>query len=86
MTQHDTMAHIDDVQRHSRIEVAWRLIYKKNFMVNSTAVEKILQDMSLIPMAVRRLLLLFTLTTMLTIGNDRMHFPTGYFLLVSIFT
>lgn len=86
MTQRDTMARVDDVQRRSRIEAARRLIYEKNFTVNSAAVEKILRDMSLVPTAVRCLLLLFTLTTMLTIGNDRMHFPTGYFLLVSIFT
>ncbi|KIM83849.1 hypothetical protein PILCRDRAFT_68884 [Piloderma croceum F 1598] len=51
MTQRDTMARVDNVQRHSRIEAVQRLIYEKNFMVNSAAVEKILRDTSLVPTA-----------------------------------
>jgi hypothetical protein len=52
MTQRETMARTDDIHRRSSIDTARRLIYEKNYRVNSAAVESILRDRSLVPTAV----------------------------------
>lgn len=52
MTQRQTMARVDNVQRRSRVYAARKVIYEKNLQVNSAVVENMLQDMSLVPTAV----------------------------------
>jgi hypothetical protein len=52
MQQRETMARVDDMRRRNLIDAARRVIYEKNFRVNSTAVENMLQDTSLVPTAV----------------------------------
>ena len=79
MMQRDTMACVDNLQCRNAVDAARRIIYDKNFQVNSTGVENILRDMSLVPAAVS--CAYFLATIILT--NHRMHFPTGSFLLVS---
>jgi hypothetical protein len=51
MMQRETMARVDDIHRRSSVNAAQRVIYEKNFQVNSTGVENMLQDMSLVPTA-----------------------------------
>jgi hypothetical protein len=52
MTQRETMARTDDIHRRTSINTARRLIYEKNYRVNSAAVENLLRDKSLVPTAV----------------------------------
>jgi hypothetical protein len=47
------MARMDDSQRRSKVSAARKLIYEKNLQVNSTAVEKLLRETSLVPTVVR---------------------------------
>src|ERR1700720_2643641 len=49
MMQRETMARVDDIHRRSSVNAARRVIYEKNFQVNSTGVENMLRDMSLVP-------------------------------------
>ena len=51
MIQRETMARVDDIHRRTSVNAARRVIYEKNFQVNSTGVENMLQDMSLVPTA-----------------------------------
>jgi len=51
MIQRETMARVDDIHRRTSVNAAQRVIYEKNFQVNSTGVENMLQDMSLVPTA-----------------------------------
>ena len=51
MAQHRTLTWIDDVKRRNRVEVAHEKIYEKGYMVDSTVVENLLQEESLIPTA-----------------------------------
>jgi hypothetical protein len=51
MMQRETMARVDDIHRRSSVNAARRVIYEKNFQVNSAGVENMLQDMSLVPTA-----------------------------------
>jgi hypothetical protein len=53
MTQRVTMARMDDNQRRSKVSAARKLIYEKTLQVNSTAVEKLLRETSLVPTVVR---------------------------------
>jgi hypothetical protein len=53
MTQRVSMARMDDNQRRSKVFAARKLIYEKNLQVNSTAVEKLLRETSLVPTVVR---------------------------------
>ena len=43
------MARLDDAQSRGRVLAARRLIYEKNFAINSTAVEDLLKGTSQIP-------------------------------------
>jgi hypothetical protein len=52
MAQRRTLARIDDVKRRNRVETAREKIYEKGYVVDSTAVEDLLQGDSLVPTAV----------------------------------
>jgi len=52
MTQHRTLARIDNVKRRNRVETAREKIYEQGYVVDSTAVEDLLQEDSLVPTAV----------------------------------
>jgi hypothetical protein len=49
MTQRKTLARIDDVKRRNRVETARELIYRQNYGISSKAVERLLQEDSLVP-------------------------------------
>lgn len=57
MAQRSTLLRQDDVKRRSRIEAARKIIYEMDHMVNSKAVEDLLQEESLVPTIVRVFLL-----------------------------
>ena len=48
-----SFAQADDVKWHTCIEAAHETIYMNNNMVNSKGIEKLLQEESLVPTAVR---------------------------------
>lgn len=50
--QRTTKRRIDDNQRKQKVIRARGLIYEKNYAVDSKAVERILQDQSLVPTSV----------------------------------
>jgi hypothetical protein len=52
MSQRKTLARVDDIHRRSKIAAARRVIYEKNYQVNSTAVENLLRGESWVPSAV----------------------------------
>jgi hypothetical protein len=54
-----TLARTDDLMRRGRVVAAQRLIYEKNYAVNSTAVEILLKEQSLVPTTVRSHLIFF---------------------------
>ena len=53
MAQRKTLARIDNVKRRNRVEMARKMIYEKGYVVDSRAVEVLLQEDSLVPTAVR---------------------------------
>jgi hypothetical protein len=52
MRRRKTLARIDDVKRRNRVEIARKIIYEKNYGISSRAVEKLLQEDSLVPTTV----------------------------------
>jgi len=52
MIQRRTLARIDNVKRRNRVETAREKIYEKGYVVDSKAVEALLQEDSLVPTAV----------------------------------
>jgi hypothetical protein len=52
MRQRVTLARVDDDANRHRVETARDIIYKKNYAVDSTAVEAILKEESLVPSSV----------------------------------
>lgn len=52
MAQRRALARMDDVKRRARIETAREKIYEKGYVVDSRAVEDLLQEDSLVPTAV----------------------------------
>lgn len=50
--QRISLARTDNIQRHTRVYAARKLIYEKNHRVNSAAVESMLREMSFVPNAV----------------------------------
>ena len=52
MKERMTRARADDARRRNLIKNAREIIYVKNYMVDSKAVERILKDESLVPMMV----------------------------------
>ncbi|KAF8218466.1 hypothetical protein L208DRAFT_1351176, partial [Tricholoma matsutake] len=51
MAQRRTLAWIDHVKRHNHVETAREKIYEKGYVVDSKAVEALLQEDSLVPTA-----------------------------------
>jgi hypothetical protein len=49
MNQRTTLRRIDDAQRRAKVNSARHLIYEKNHHVDSAAVERLLQETSLVP-------------------------------------
>ncbi|KAF8225724.1 hypothetical protein L208DRAFT_1305175, partial [Tricholoma matsutake] len=52
MTQRRTLARIDDVKWRNHVETAREKIYEQGYVVDSMAVEDLLQEDSLVPTAV----------------------------------
>ena len=52
MAQHLSLTHTDDVKHCSRVDAAREAVYGKNRTVDSTAVENLLKEDSLVPTAV----------------------------------
>jgi hypothetical protein len=46
------MARIDNNQRRSRVSSARKLVYEMNLRINGAAVERLLREMSLVPIVV----------------------------------
>jgi hypothetical protein len=55
--QRVTMARVDNNRRRSQVSSARRVIYEKNYLVDGSAVDKMLKEMSLVPTAVRRVII-----------------------------
>jgi hypothetical protein len=55
--QRVTMARVDNYRHRSKVSAARRVIYEKNYLVDGAAVDKILKEMSLVPTAVRRVII-----------------------------
>lgn len=72
MLQRETMARVDDTRRRNAVDAARRAIYELNFLVNSAAVERMLQDTSLVPTVVR-VHLLTAKNNLNLLRFDRMH-------------
>jgi hypothetical protein len=53
MTQRESLARIDDVDRRGRVAAARKSIYEKNLSINGVGVKRLLQEDSLVPTAVR---------------------------------
>jgi hypothetical protein len=56
MKQRKTLARVDDEIRRSKVDSARRIIYQKNFAVDTNAVEELLQPQSLVPTIVSALI------------------------------
>ena len=49
MAEHVTIAHVDDETRRCKVDIAREIVYKKNYAVDSDAVENIMKEESLVP-------------------------------------
>src|SRR5262245_57089367 len=49
MKLRETLARVDDEARRRKVEIAREIIYEKNYVVNSKAVDALLKDQSLVP-------------------------------------
>ena len=65
MAQRRTLARIDNVKQRNRVEMAREKIYEKGYVVNSSAVEVLLQEDSLVPTMVCAFFFLRRLISML---------------------
>ena len=70
MAQRKTLARIDNVKRRNRVEMARKMIYEKGYVVDSRAVEVLLQEDSLVPTAVRAFSFLRRLISMLILCQN----------------
>lgn len=52
MKQRLSLARVDNEDRKRKVQTARRIIYEKNYAVNSEAVEKLLKEESLVPTSV----------------------------------
>jgi hypothetical protein len=52
MRQRETLSRVDDEAKKSKVASARKIIYEKNYAVDSTAVEVHLKEQSLVPTAV----------------------------------
>ena len=53
MKQRSRLARVDDQSTRDKIELARKIIYEKNFAIDTDAVEELLKDKSLTPILVR---------------------------------
>jgi hypothetical protein len=58
MCQRKTLARVDDNNRRGKVIAARRIIYEKNYQINSAAVDAILQSESLVPNVVCKSLIM----------------------------
>jgi hypothetical protein len=58
MKQRKTRARVDDEMTRSKVKLARDIIYKRNYVVNSKAVEAILKAQSLVPTTVSATLII----------------------------
>jgi hypothetical protein len=84
MGQRETMVRVDNIQRRSNVYAARRVIYEMNFLVNSAGVENILRGTSLVPTEVS--CVHSFISDNILILKYRTPFPTGCFLLPSIYS
>jgi hypothetical protein len=70
MAQRRTLTWIDNVKWHNRVEMAHEKIYKNSYVVDSTAVEALLQEDSLVPTAVCAFSFLRRLISMLMLCQN----------------
>jgi hypothetical protein len=49
MTQRKTLARVDNIHRRGKIDAARRVIYEKNYQVDSAGVENLLRGESWVP-------------------------------------
>jgi len=77
MQQRETMARVDNMQRRNLVDAARRVIYEKNFRVNSAGVKNMLQDTSLVPTAVRVHLAISENNFLNLLKFHRTRSPTG---------
>jgi hypothetical protein len=63
MSQRKTLARVDDIHRRSKITAARRVIYEKNYQVDSAGVENLLQEESWVPNAVCSYEYIFVMST-----------------------
>ena len=52
LAQRVSLARVDDVDRHSRVQAAWTAIYENNHPVNGAAIKRLLDQESLVPCTV----------------------------------
>jgi hypothetical protein len=84
MSQRTTTARIDNDSRQGKVFAARRLIYEKQYNVDSAAVETLLKERSWVPTAVSFNKLMAFL--MVTHQAPRMHSLTDYRGLASMFS
>jgi hypothetical protein len=77
MTQRETLARVDDMNRRGRVAAARKSIYEKNYAVNSTAVERLLHEDSLVPTAVGTCSSCQWSSLLFMLIRFRMHFRTS---------
>jgi hypothetical protein len=77
MQQRSTLACVDNMRRCNLVDVARRVIYEKNFRMNSAAIENMLQDTLLVPTAVRVHLVISKNNFLNLLKFHRTHSPTG---------
>ena len=81
MLQHVSLVRVDDVKWQIRIKAVHEAIYEHNHGVGGAAVEKLLKEDSLVPVAVS---VFFTMHLVLMLYCFRMHSPTSYHYSTSI--
>ena len=52
MRQRQLLARTDDANRQNKVLSAWKLIYERNYAVNTPQIEMLLRDQSLVPTTV----------------------------------
>ena len=55
MAQHKTLTQFDDVKQRNCVEIAYKSIYEKGYIVDSKVVEDLLQEQSLVQQYVNSL-------------------------------
>jgi hypothetical protein len=84
-SQRASLVRVDDKDRRYRIATARQFIYEKQYRVNSAAVERLLQEDSLVPTSVC-LICPFAISVTDIFSLSRMHFQKDFHLWVSIYS